>query len=403
VLVRRSPIVGLSLATALSLLIGSISVAAQPPPPPEAPPPAAEEPKPATPAPETAEPPVAAESSEAAAADAAAEAQPPAPAATPAAESDDDFDLEGFATDDGPKAAGFVMPDFDRPQPTGIERLEHHDHRWMWHNLTAIRVNPLGVTNRFRTGYQMQLSHRNEAIFEESYASAQLDTEITPAFGYVGGRLEVQPVKLFNFWGSYGVVGSFGSFSHTRSFASALDHHPDDLLSDTRDQDYSSVGHKAVLSGMFQIGIGGLAMRDNFKGHWRKQDLAEGDNVFWDASLDVLYPNDGWVITNDADLLAITDWDLIIGLRYTFTHAIYRHSHLGPGARNINTPHHRVGPALIYTFFDDGPGTMWNKPTLVLLTQWWAGHRYRTGDKPMLPYIVLAFVQQGDFMISELE
>jgi hypothetical protein len=129
-------------------------------------------------------------------------------------------------------------------------------------------------------------------------------------------------------------------------------------------------------------------------------DLNGEDRVFWDATLDLLFPDAGWVVTNDADLLFITDIDLIVGLRYTLTHAIYREEHLA-GAKNINTPHHRVGPALIYTFFDDGPGTLWNKPSLILLTQWWLQHRYRTDDKPALPYIVLAFQQEGDFMVSD--
>lgn len=294
-----------------------------------------------------------------------------------------------------------VVPDYTH-QPGGYTHEPHHDHRWIYHNLTAVRLNPLGLTNRFRTGYRGQLSHRPEQVFNDSYASVQLDTEITPAFGYVGGRFEVQPAAILNFWASYGMIGSFGTFSTTRSFPDAQQDYSDDTLKASRDQDYSSLGHKAVVSGLFQVGIGGLAMRNNIKGTFMSMDLHDGDRVFYDASLDVLVPNSGWVITNDADLLILTDFDLIVGVRHTFTAALYRQDQLA-GADNANTPHHRVGPAIIYSFFDDGIGSDWNKPSLVLLAQWWMKHRYRTGDQPALPYIVLGFSQQGDFMLSDKE
>lgn len=321
----------------------------------------------------------------------------PSPEVTPEEGDDDDWGLEDG--EEGGYEPPFVKADFSKPQPEGYVHEPAHDHRWFFHNLTGVRVNPLGLTNRIRTGYKMQLSHRPEAIFKESFATIELDTEITPAFGYVGGRMEIQPAKIFNFWASYGMMGTFGSFSYTRSFPNAQADYRDTRLEDSRDQDYTSLGHRASVSGMFQFGLGGVAMRDNVQGHYHSQDLKDGDKVFWDATLDVLIPNSGWTVTNDADLLVMTEFDLIVGVRYTMTHAVYRDEHLD--GKNVNTPTHRVGPALIYQFFDDGEGTQWNKPTLVLLAQWWAKHRFRTDEAPALPYLVLAFVQQGDLMISE--
>ena len=319
---------------------------------------------------------------------------------------EDDNDDWGLGEDGEPVVyePPFVKADFSQPQPEGYVHEPAHDHRWFFYNLTAVRANPLGLTNRFRTGYKMQLSHRPEAIFEESFATIELDTEITPAFGYVGARMEIQPAKIFNFWASYGMVGSFGTFSFTRSFPNVRETYDDELLIDTRDQDYSTLGHKAVVSGMFQFGLGGVAMRNNVQGHYQAFDLQDGHTTWYDPTLDILMPNQGWVITNDADLLVVTEFDLIVGARYTVTHPIYRDEHLditNITQENENGPTHRVGPAIIYEFFDDGEGTQWNKPTLVLLAQWWAKHRYRTGTNPALPYIALAFVQQGDLMISD--
>lgn len=317
------------------------------------------------------------------------------PGGADAAEDDSD---DGF---EEPYQAPMVDADYSK-QPPGYDHELHRKHRWIFHDLFAVRVNPLGFTNRFRTGYRMQLSHRPEPVFFDSYGSVQLDTEITPAFGVVGARLEVQPAAMFNFFVSYGVVGSFGLFSYTRSFDSAQVAYSDSDLKDSRDQDYASVGHKSVVSGLFQFALGGVAVRDNFMAHYLNVDLEDGDNVFYDATLDVLVPNAGFVLTNDADLLILTEVNLKLGVRYTYTEALYRSEHLA-GARNQNTPHHRFGPALLYTFFEDPPGTAWNKPTLVLLAQWWLRHRYRTTEKPALPYLVLGFVQEGDFLASDPE
>ena len=64
-----------------------------------------------------------------------------------------------------------------------------------------------------------------------------------------------------------------------------------------------------------------------------------------------------------------------------------------------NGPTHRVGPALLYTIFDR-PDLRFNKPTLILLMQWWAKSRYRTGQDVSagIPYFVLGFRFEGDLL-----
>jgi hypothetical protein len=310
---------------------------------------------------------------------------------------DDDFD---WGEDAEAYQAPMVTADYEQEQLRGYDHEPHHDHRWTYNNLFAVRVNPLGLTNRFRTGYRMQLSHRPEAIFMDSFGAIELDTEITPAFGFVGGRLEIQPAAIFNFWASYGFVGHFGTFDYTRGFDAATEDYSEDTLDATEDQTYSAIGQRATLSALFQFALGGVAFRDNFQAHYRNTALRGTHDVFYDATLDVLFPDAGWVVTNDADLLVLTEFDLKAGVRHTYTHALYRDEHLD-GGENLNTPHHRFGPALLYTFFDDPIGSDFNKPTLILLAQWWLHHRYRTTDLPGLPYIVVGFSFEGDLFTSE--
>lgn len=331
-----------------------------------------------------------------------AEAPPqPPPQPPPDPVPDEDVDDIWAEAEKAPYVAPMVDADFSQ-QPEGITHWEHHQHRFVWNNLTAVRVNPLGLTNRFRAGYRGQISNRPEPIFDESFWSAQLDTEITPAFGYVGGRLELQPVALVNLFVSYGVVGSFGSFSYTRSFPDVTVDYSDETLQDTRDQDYATVGQRATMSALFQFGLAGWAIRNHVQLHWTDWDLRPGDRVSWDATLDLLVPDGGFVVTNDADMLVLTEFDLKFGVRYTLTAGLYDAADLA-GGPNLTSPHHRIGPAVLYTFFEDPVGTMWNKPTLVLLAQWWVAHHYRDTDKPALPYLVLGFIQEGDFLVSDKE
>lgn len=331
----------------------------------------------------------------------------PAAAAAPKVTADkvaaDNKPAEGEATEESEEAEGdalpLVRPDLSKPTEV-LNRLPHHKHRLYYKNLAAARLNPLGLTNQFELGYRRQLSYRNEPIFEKSYVGAALDTQITPAFGYVGGKVEFQPVLLVNFWGSYGLMGNFGSFSYTRSFPDASATYDDKTLSDTRDQDYASLGQRATLSGTFQYGIAGLAMRNNTKATYFNMKLNNDDKVWWDAMTDMLVPNKGWLVTHDTDVVLQADNGFTFGMRYTLTHALYRQEHLG-GNPNLNSATHRLGPALLYKFFEEDEGAKYNKPTLIVLAQWWMQHRYRTVQKPALPYLVIAFRHEGDLWLSD--
>ena len=72
----------------------------------------------------------------------------------------------------------------------------------------------------------------------------------------------------------------------------------------------------------------------------------------------------------------------------------------------------RMGPVISYTFFDRG-FTRFNKPTLLLITNFYLDHRYRTGqatsqvvpavfaNSSAIPYVVLGFSFQSDFINTQ--
>ena len=66
--------------------------------------------------------------------------------------------------------APMVVPDMaKRSEDYGYTREPHEQYRWTYYNLTAARLNPLGLVNRFRTGLRIQLSDSTEKAYFDSY------------------------------------------------------------------------------------------------------------------------------------------------------------------------------------------------------------------------------------------
>ena len=135
--------------------------------------------------------------------------------------------------------------------------------------------------------------------------------------------------------------------------------------------------------------------------------MREGDTVFFDQLYDQIFPNNGWALSNDFDLLYLTDFGLVAGLRTNWGMQFYGAEHFAEGetpfregdAWQQNGPIVRTGPLVAYTFFDE-PGARFNKPTLILNTQFHVLHRFRTGQdvKRWVPYAFVAFIMTGDLL-----
>ena len=329
------------------------------------------------------------------------------PSEETASDVDETDALDALAEADQPPP--FVVPDFSR-QPTPPEAGTRPRHRWVWYNLFAGRVNPLGLANRFRTGWRVQLLDKPGPLYDESQASLLLSTAVSPAWTSVGTRFEFQPLTVLRFGVTYAFVGAHGVFDHLQGFDSPDEEFDDDTLDDRKDLNQTSTGHYLEPGVLLQAKVGPIAVRDEVKGTYRSFAAIGRDQFFWDAVLDVMFPNNGWVLTNDADLLWVTDFGLTAGARWTYTHVYYDDDVDLTGPAGRNSPTHRIGPAVLYKFFEDDPPTLWNAPTVGVLAQWWLKHRYRTGEAPddpgledrsitqALPYILILFIQKGDFL-----
>lgn len=316
-------------------------------------------------------------------------------------------------------------PPAGEPEPTATEPTEERAgssrrkglqrHRFVYKNLTAARYNPLGLVNEFSFGWRVQLIDRNTTLFKESYLALKAHTFLNPAFGRVGPMLEFQPLAVLNLQAIYNAVGYFKTFDQMQTFQSPAAPYSDTTLDKRTDQRYPAMGHMVTLSALLQAKVGRFAVRDNVKFYWVDFDMkadprtGRADTVYYDQTLDILQPDRGWVVTNDADALYLFDFGLRIGARYTYTHAFYRDDMYlaGEATTNLNDTH-RIGPAILYAppkwrakaaKRTGVSRKRWYNPTAFLLAQWWAKHRWRSGQDVSagVPYIVLGFVFEGDF------
>jgi hypothetical protein len=280
-------------------------------------------------------------------------------------------------------------------------------HRLIYSNLSAARYNPLGLVNEFTGGYRYQLVDKDSVLFNESFAAVQLHTFLSPAYGRIGPKIDIQPLALLNLSATYDFIGFFNTFGLNQSFKSPTDDWSDteigrrDDSGDPAIDNYAHTGHFVTLAALLQAKVKSIAIRNNLRFYWSDYDLRAGDTVSYDQTLDIPLPNRGWVVSNDLDVLYLFDFGLTLGARYTLTEAFYRPRHFQPAepVSRPNGPTHRVGPALLYTFFNR-PHQRFNKPTLIVLLQWWAAHRFRTGEdvSAAVPYFVLGFRFEGDLL-----
>ena len=294
-----------------------------------------------------------------------------------------------------------VVPDFSRqPSPPGADWKPPPTHSWTWRQVIGGRYNAQGLSMQLQTGYRLQLWQLPGALYEQSFVSLTGNAQLTPAFTKVGGMVAFQPLAIMNLSAAVDYVAGFGAYRFLLPLQDAAQPHDDDINQFREDNGDSltSTGYQVTLNALLQAKVWNIAVRNRTRGFYMNMSLPAGNGAFYDTFLDVAFPNRGWVVNNDTDLLYLTDFGLRFGARYTYTRAYYEDE----TSTAAQVPMHRVGPALVYTFFEDPSPALYNAPTIAFLVQWWAKHRYRTGANTpaALPYLLLAFIHRGDFLTS---
>lgn len=160
-----------------------------------------------------------------------------------------------------------------------------------------------------------------------------------------------------------------------------------------------------------QVKLGPIVLRDKLQLEYWRMGLSPGDRVFYDVSLDTVLSKNGWVVANDLDVLFMHDFKswtgtfrgarFIGGARYTYVKPFYADGDFAPGDLRTaaDNDHHRVGPLVGFTFFDHGY-VNFNRPTALVIANWYVDHRFRTGAdvSQAVPYFVAAFAFQSDLL-----
>lgn len=289
-----------------------------------------------------------------------------------------------------PAQPGVQPPPPARPQappPPPVLRVFYRD-------VLAVRVNPLGLINDVRLSVRRRLLEPRSAITNETFVGVGTSLVISPTFVRYGPFVEVQPLSVLTLAAGVEAQGYFRTFDQIQTFPTAQVAYDDDTLAANGDEDrhYATTSRVAFLEARLQAKVGPVVGRSAMRAQHTLVTARPGDVAYYDQILDILIPTDGWLVTNDADVLLLAGDHWIFGARHTFSH-----SFLPEPATATET--HRLGPLVAYRFIDT-PYSMFNQPTVNLLAQWWLVHPYRTGARQpiALPLIALAFSFNGDFL-----
>jgi hypothetical protein len=298
-------------------------------------------------------------------------------------------------------ASAGVTPKSPPPPPEPeIPRL-----RFTMTNLLVGRVNPLGLEDQLRAGLQQKLYDRDSLVVHDNFLFFGTLPKLNPAYLKVGPAVEIQPVTVLNLRVAAELFRWFGSFKFMQSFYSPLADWSDSALSRGGDagRNYVTTGAHVYIEPTVRLKVGPIALQNRFSAEYWNMNLHNGDRVFYEPTLDTLVPANGWVITNDLDLLYLTNFRFVAGVRYSVVAPQYSSQDLAPGDLvNASTNRQqRIGPLFAYTFFRRG-FARFDQPTLVLILNWYVEHRFRTGVdvNQGIPYGVLAFAFTSDFILK---
>ena len=283
------------------------------------------------------------------------------------------------------------------------------------------QLNPLGLENRFQVDYRWRVYDNTESVLKKgSYIGLGVEPLLNPAITRVSAVLTIQPLAVLQLRAAYGVMSFFGTFDFLQSYNTPTAEHYTAEYESTTDQRYAQTGTQAQLSALLQGKVGPIAIRNNLQFYRTDINLRDNDGdgrkdpVFYYIRDDIMIRGHGWHLINDSDVLYLSKFGLTAGLRATVVKAFYKTEDYltGEAIQDPNSPTFRLGPLLGFTFFDR-PEKRFNKPTILVISQWWIKHRYRAAGSPELstdgtvergsvrdslpgmPTLVIAFAFQG--------
>lgn len=274
-------------------------------------------------------------------------------------------------------------------------------HRILYSSLLAARLNPLGLEEQLNVGYHMRLYNNPKVLWRDCFVGFDLTPVFNPAQVRLGGQITVRPIAVLILSARYSFLGWFKTFEYLQSYSSPHEDYSDSALDvgKENDQHYATTGSQLQLQAQVLGKVGPVVLRNDLKFFHNQVNLQGNDRLFYSITIDAMVPDGGWAMSNDTDLVYLSNFGLVAGVRNTVVHAFYRDGdfNAGESTDNPNTPHVRVGPIVAYVFYDK-PDRWFNKPTVLVILNWYVKHRFRTGTdvNQGIPYLILGFKFGGD-------
>ncbi|MRG95780.1 hypothetical protein [Polyangium spumosum] len=273
---------------------------------------------------------------------------------------------------------------------------------FVYRSTTAVRYNPLGLSTFFRVGYQRPLLGPQENILlQRTNIGLHVVTTITPAFLRGGLRLDVQPLAFLQFLFAYEGMALFGTFDTLQSFRRVSEDFGDDRQVERGAQGlaYRTTGGIFTADTILQAKVGPILLVSDTQFIHTDFTIRPGDRFYFDLPLSMLAKDDGWMVTNETDLLYVTSFGLMAGARHGVYHTFFpAEAVAGEEARaSAITPIEFAGPLLGWQFHEHNGPKRFNAPGLFLNVSFWIRNPYRTGQEvaATVPYIVSGFTFKG--------
>ncbi len=259
------------------------------------------------------------------------------------------------------------------PPPIPLDRL-------YLASLTLVRYNPLGLETQNRLVFQHRLLDSESLLLRDTFVSGAASVKLNPAYIKVGPVVELQPAAVLNLRAGYEFSATLARSGSCNPYPDAARDYSDDARKITEGASYSTTGHHVFFEPTLQARVKSLAVRSKLAVEYWSMGLSSGDRVFYDATLDTLVPNKGWIVTNDTDLV-YSAGRLTFGARFSGVWPIYGKEHLGAAGEPAGfggNSHMRLGPIVAFSF-NTREYSSFNKPTLLAIAGWYLDHANREG------------------------
>lgn len=274
--------------------------------------------------------------------------------------------------------------------------------RITYENAIGLRVNPIGLEEQLTVSYRHRMYASDSLVLRDNHIGFAFMPTLSPAVLRMGGVLEVRPATVLNLSVGAFQATYFGAFGSMRSFPNAtVAAYSNDELKDAQDAELTYLTSAVELQARAQAlaKVGPIVLREDAVLTYQEARLHDGDRVFYNTRIDQLVPDEGLTLTSDTDLVYLSDFGLVAGVRGTVLKSFLDAEQVGPARADgeDTTLAARVGPLVAYTFFDH-PGAAWNKPTVVAMTGFWLAHPYRAGQDVSqgFPWAILALRFEGE-------